>query len=131
MVFNEFSPAHVLKPAGFAPLVITSFQLFNKPLSIAKNTNDPSPLKNDIADTRSLTLSYKQSVFSFEFASLDYASPERKQYAYFLEGFDTEWNFVGAHHAASYTNLLPGHYTVRLKYRNSQGIWSPVTEPLK
>jgi signal transduction histidine kinase/ligand-binding sensor domain-containing protein/DNA-binding response OmpR family regulator len=129
--FNEFSPARVLNTVGFAPLVITSFQLYNKQLSIAKNATDPSPLKNDITDTKSLTLSYKQSVFSFEFSALDYASPERKQYAYFLEGFDKEWNYIGSHHAASYTNLPPGKYQVRLKYRNSQGIWSPATSPLQ
>ncbi|MDP9079208.1 MAG: response regulator [Bacteroidota bacterium] len=129
--FNEFSPDHVLNSANFAPLAITSFELFNKPLVIAKSTSDPSPLKNDISDTHNLTLSYKQSVFSFEFSALDYASPDRKQYAYFLDGFDTEWNYIGSHNAASYTNLSPGTYTVMLKYRNSQGLWSPVRSPLK
>lgn len=129
--FNCFSPGKVLKQAGFAPLVITSFQLFNKPLVIAKNAQDPSPLKNDITDTRNLTLSYKQSVFSFEFAALDYASADRKQYAYYLDGFDKEWNYIGSHNTALYTNLSPGTYHVRLKYRNSQGSWSPVTTPLQ
>ncbi|SEO97167.1 hybrid sensor histidine kinase/response regulator [Mucilaginibacter sp. OK283] len=129
--FNCFSPGKVLKQAGFAPLVITSFQLFNKPLTIATNAQDPSPLKNDITDTRNLTLSYKQSVFSFEFAALDYASADRKQYAYYLDGFDKEWNYIGNHNTALYTNLGPGTYHVRLKYRNSQGLWSPVTTPLQ
>ena len=129
--FNCFSPGKVLKQAGFAPLVITSFQLFNKPLVIAKNAQDPSPLKNDITDTHNLTLSYKQSVFSFEFAALDYASTDRKQYAYYLDGFDKEWNYIGNHNTALYTNLGPGTYHVRLKYRNSQGSWSPVTTPLQ
>ncbi|HEY9196351.1 MAG TPA: response regulator, partial [Mucilaginibacter sp.] len=129
--FNEFEPDKVLKKVGFAPLVITSFQLFNKPLTIAANENDPSPLKNDISDTRNLTLSYKQSVFSFEFAALDYASADKKQYAYYLEGFDNDWNYIGSHNSASYTNLSPGVYHVKLKYRNSQGEWSAVTSPLQ
>lgn len=129
--FNLFSPSKILKPAPFAPLAITSFQLFNKPLNIAQGPNDDSPLKNDITDTRKLTLSYKQSVFSIEFAALDYASPDRKQYAYLLDGFDKEWNYIGSHNAAYYTNLPPGHYTFKLKYRNSLGLWSPVSSPLK
>ncbi len=128
--FNVFSPARVLKAAKFAPLVITSFQLFNKPLTIAQGPNDNSPLKNDVTDTRKITLSHKQSVFSIEFAALDYASPDRKQYAYFLEGFDKEWNYIGSHNAAYYTNLPPGNYNFKLRYRNSQGIWSPVASPL-
>ncbi|MDN3582962.1 hybrid sensor histidine kinase/response regulator [Mucilaginibacter flavus] len=128
--FNVFDPDKVLRQDGFAPLVITSFQLFNKPLAIATSANDPSPLKNNITDTRNLTLSYKQSVFSFEFAALDYSSVDRKQYAYYLDGFDTEWNYIGSHNSASYTNLSPGTYHVKLKYRNSQGLWSPVATPL-
>jgi signal transduction histidine kinase/ligand-binding sensor domain-containing protein/DNA-binding response OmpR family regulator len=128
--FNVFDPEKVLKQDGVAPLVITSFQLFNKQLAIAAGPTDPSPLKNNITDTRNLALSYKQSVFSFEFAALDYASVDRKQYAYYLEGFDTEWNYIGSHNSASYTNLSPGTYHIKLKYRNSQGIWSPVTSPL-
>ncbi|MHB8207418.1 hybrid sensor histidine kinase/response regulator [Mucilaginibacter sp.] len=128
--FNVFSPAKVLKAEKFAPLVITSFQLFNKPLTIAQGANDNSPLKNDVTDTRKITLSYKQSVFSIEFAALDYASPDRKQYAYFLDGFDKEWNYIGSHNAAYYTNLSPGNYNFKLKYRNSQGAWSPVASLL-
>jgi signal transduction histidine kinase/ligand-binding sensor domain-containing protein/DNA-binding response OmpR family regulator len=128
--FNFFPPTQSQKPVAFAPLVITSFQLFNKPLNIASTQGDSSPLKTDITDTRTLTLSYRQSVFSFEFAALDYSSPYSKQYAYMLEGFDTEWNYIGNYNTASYTNISPGKYRIKLKYRNSQGAWSPVTYPL-
>lgn len=129
--FNVFDPVLVKKQNASAPLVITDFQLFNKEVSIAKNDSDPSPLKTNITDTRKLVLSYKQSVFSFEFAALDYGSADRKQYACLLEGFDKEWNYTGSHTQAAYTNLSPGTYYVKLKYRNSQGYWSPVATPLE
>ncbi len=128
--FNVFSPGKILKPDGFSPLVITSFSIFNKPLSIAKSKIDPSPLKTDITEAKSITLSYKQTVFTFEFAALDYASTDRKQYAYYLDGFDNEWNYIGSHNSATYTNLPAGTYHIKLKYRNSAGLWSPVTSPL-
>ncbi|GAB2703657.1 hybrid sensor histidine kinase/response regulator [Mucilaginibacter koreensis] len=128
--FNVFSPGQVLKPAGFAPLVITSFQVFNKVLTPAKQASDTALLQSDIADARHLRLSYKQSVISFEFSALDYASPDQKQYAYRLEGFDNEWNYIGSLNKGAYTNLPPGDYTIQLKYRNSAGLWSPVTEAL-
>jgi signal transduction histidine kinase/CheY-like chemotaxis protein/ligand-binding sensor domain-containing protein len=128
--FNAFYPSQILTPIAFAPLVLTSFQLFNKPLAIAKNSSDPSPLKRDLADTREITLSYKQSVFSLEYAALDYGSADKKQYAYKLDGFDAEWNFVGSKTTASYTNLPPGDYVFKLKYQNSAGLWSPVKKVL-
>lgn len=129
--FNFFDPARVKKQNTFAPLVITDFQLFNKELTVAKNGSGHSPLKTNITDTRKLVLTYKQSVFSFEFAALDYGFTDRKQYACLLQGFDKDWNYIGSHTQAAYTNLLPGTYYVKLKYRNSQGYWSPVSTPLE
>ncbi|TSD66248.1 response regulator [Inquilinus sp. KBS0705] len=129
--FNSFSPAQVLKPEGFSPLVITAFQLFNKNANPAKDDADPSPLKKDIANTQSITLDYKQSVISLEFAALDYTSADKKKYAYILEGFDKEWNYIGARHTATYTNLPAGTYYFKLKYQNTAGLWSPVTTSLQ
>jgi len=128
--FNVFSPDQILKPIPFSPLVITSFQVFNKPLIIAQNSNDPSPLKQDISDTKSIILSYKQSVISMDYAALDYGSADKKQYAFKLDNFDTEWNYVGSRNSASYTNLPPGDYLFKIKYKNSAGLWSPVTSAL-
>jgi len=129
--FNSFTPDQILKPAGFSPLIITGFEVFNKTLAVAKNNNDTAQLKKDISDTRSLTLSYKQSVFSFEFAALDFAPANKKNYAYKLENFDKEWNYVGSRNTASYTNIPPGIYIFKLKYQNSSGLWSPVTSEIR
>ena len=129
--FNSFVPGQILKPAGFFPLVITEFQVFNKPLEIAKNSSDPSPLKQDISDTRSLTLSYKQSVISLEYAALDFTPANKKNYAYILEGFDKDWNYVGNRNTASYTNIPPGTYTFKIKYQCGSGLWSPVSSGLR
>jgi signal transduction histidine kinase/ligand-binding sensor domain-containing protein/DNA-binding response OmpR family regulator len=129
--FNTFYPDKIQKPIAFSPLVITSFQIFNKPLAIAKNSNDPSPLKQDISDTKSITLSHKQSVISLEYASLDYGSADKKQYAFKLDNFDTEWNYVGNRNTVSYTNLPPGEYQFKIKYQNSAGLWSPVSSTLR
>ncbi|TFF33235.1 hybrid sensor histidine kinase/response regulator [Mucilaginibacter psychrotolerans] len=128
--FNAFSPGQILKPEGFSPLMITSFQVFNKKVPVAKNSTDASPLKQEISDAKSITLNYKQSVISLEFAALDFTSPDKKQYAYILENFDKEWNFVGSRNAATYTNLPAGTYTFKVKYQNMAGLWSPVTQGL-
>jgi signal transduction histidine kinase/ligand-binding sensor domain-containing protein/DNA-binding response OmpR family regulator len=128
--FNTFVPEQILKPSGFSPILITSFQVFNKPLAVAKNSSDPSPLKQDISDTKDLTLSYSQSVISLEFSVLDFTLANKKNYAYILTNFDKDWNYVGNRNTASYTNLSPGTYIFKLKYQNSSGTWSPVTSGL-
>ncbi|MDO3624982.1 hybrid sensor histidine kinase/response regulator [Mucilaginibacter sp. BT774] len=129
--FNSFYPEQILKPAALSPVVLTGMQIYNKPLTIAKNSKDTSPLKQGITDTRSITLSYKQSMLSFEFASLDFGSADKKEYEYKLEGFDTEWINVGSRNTASYTNLPPGQYIFKVKCRNNGRSWSPVTDTLK
>ena len=65
---------------------------------------------------------HNQMVFSF--VALSYCSPEKNQYAYMLEGFDKEWNYVGNQTRATYTNLPAGNYTFRVKATNNDGIWS-------
>ncbi|MBN2009018.1 response regulator [candidate division KSB1 bacterium] len=119
--FNVFNPESLRINLAKPPVVITKFQLFNKDVEI-KGGN--SPLMENIVTTSSLTLSHQHSVISFEFVALNYIAPERNQYAYKMEGFDTEWNYVGNQHDATYTNLDPGTYTFRVKASNNDGIWN-------
>jgi len=118
--FNIISPES-LKQNSYKPtVVLTEFLLFNKPVKAGKNT----PLKQDISLTTEIVLDNKQTVFTLEFAALNYISPEKSQYAYILEGFEKNWNFVGAQRIATYTNLSPGKYIFKVKASNNDGIWN-------
>ena len=70
-----------------------------------------------------IELSYLDYFFSFEFALLDYISPNKTQYAYKLEGYDDNWIEIGNRDTASFTNLDGGSYTFLVKARNSSGQW--------
>jgi ligand-binding sensor domain-containing protein/signal transduction histidine kinase len=122
--FNEFFPDKITTDDFEPPLVFTGFQIFNKNIQIAKDDNDPSPLKKDISETNDITLPDENSVISFEFALLKYTDEDRKQYAYMLEGFDKDWNHVVNRRTATYTNLDPGHYIFKVKTLNRKGEWS-------
>ncbi|MBV9988886.1 MAG: response regulator [Chitinophagaceae bacterium] len=128
--FNAFIPDNIPNDAFDPPLVITSLRLFNQEVPIAKDEHDPSPLKKSISETNEVVLPYQHSVISFEFASLNYTNPETKQYAYMLEGFDKDWNFIGARRSATYTNLDPRKYVFRVKGMNNDGSWSAKTVSL-
>ena len=118
--FNAFYPEDIQDNPHIPPIVITDFQLFNKSVRVSQD----SPLQRAITDTDKITLSYKQKVFSFEFASLDYTNPQKNQYAYKMKGFDKEWNEVGTRRTATYTNLPAGTYTFRVKGSNNDGVWN-------
>lgn len=129
--FNEFLPDSIKENPYEPPLVITSFRIFNEEVTIARNGNDPSPLRKVISETNRIDLPYNKSVISFEFASLNFTSPEVKQYAYMLEGFDKTWNNIGQQRMATYTNLDPGKYVFKLKGLNNEGNWSSKTVSLE
>ncbi len=126
--FNVFDPNDVIDNTAIPPVVLTDFKIFNKPVVIGKNK---SPLQKHISVTDELILSYKHSVFSFEFAALDYTSPAKNQYAFMLEGFDKEWNYVENKREVTYTNLNPGTYIFKVKGSNNDNIWNEEGTSLK
>jgi len=69
--------------------------------------------------------------FSVEFTALDYADPARLEYAYKLENFDPDWiKTSSSARIASYSNLAPGKYTLRIRATNRSGVWSPVEQAI-
>jgi methyl-accepting chemotaxis protein/ligand-binding sensor domain-containing protein len=119
--FNVIDPDRIRENATPPPVELTGFQLFNRPVEIG---GDGSPLRLHIGMTDHIVLSYDQSVFTFEFAALDFTSPEKVKYAYRMDGFDVEWNQVGTQRTASYTNLPPGDYGFRVIASNGDGVWN-------
>ena len=60
---------------------------------------------------------------------MSYTRSKNIEYAYYLEGFESDWNYVGKTRNATYTNIPPGNYKFKVKAANSDGIWntSPTT----
>jgi len=119
--FNSFYPAGIRANSFVPPVYITGFQLFNQKVYPGEKN---SPLQQDISLTKKLVLSYKQATFSFNFAALNFTSPENNTYAYMLDGLDKTWNYVGKEKKSVYTNLSPGEYTFHVKASNNDGIWN-------
>lgn len=118
---NTFFPNRIKTDKFIPPVYITGFQLFNKRVLAGQ---PGSPLKTAITATKEITLSYQQTSLTFEFAALDYTITENDQYAYKLDGFEKEWNYVGHVRKASYTSLEPGTYYFRVKASNNDGVWN-------
>lgn len=118
---TAFYPAAIRDNAYVPPVVITRLNIFNQPVEIGGPENI---LRAPIGETEAITLSYRHSVFSFEFAALNYAARAQNQYAYKMEGFDHDWNRVGPRRLATYTNLNPGTYTFRVLAANNAGVWN-------
>lgn len=123
---NVFYPDSIHQVDTPIPIVFTNFQLFNKEVPLH---TEKSPLNKTITYTNSLTLSHKQSMFSIEYAALNYIAPHKTHYAYKMEGYDKDWNYVDNQRKATYTNLPAGDYIFKVKATGNDGNWG--TSPAK
>jgi signal transduction histidine kinase/ligand-binding sensor domain-containing protein len=65
-----------------------------------------------------------QHRIQFRFAALSYTAPESVILRHQLEGADPQWIDTGSDRMASYTNLPPKAYRLRVIARNSAGRWN-------
>ena len=124
--FNIFYPYQIKANHVMPPVYITSLSILNQEEQSAEG------LPLDLTLTKEITIGYGDSkMVSLSFASLSYCSPEKIEYAYMLEGFDRDWNYVDNQNRATYTNLPAGTYTFRVKATNNDGVWSTNEATLK
>jgi PAS domain S-box-containing protein len=117
--FISFFPSSIRDNTNIPNILVTGFNIFNQPVSIGEK------LANSITETTEIILTHDDYWFSFEFAALDFTSPEKNKYAYKMEGFDKKWNVVDAkNRTAPYMNLGAGKYTFRVKGSNNDNIWN-------
>ena len=111
---DAFQPDSLKDNPAPPPIVITGFQVFNRPVFPESTPGGDG----------GITLSYRDNFFSFEFAALNYTAPEKNRYAYRLEGFDRDWVNSGTRRYVSYTHLNGGDYVFRVKGSNNDGVWN-------
>ena len=118
--FSLFNPDQVLVRTYMPSLYITDIQINNKPLS------DVQEFVKEIDDLgiKSIQIPYHEAVLSFRFNALEFASPEKIQYAYLLNGWDKNWNYTGNAKNINFNNITEGTYQLRIKSTNSNGEWN-------
>lgn len=124
---NYCNPHHI-KHNKIAPNVIfTGISLFNQDVVIGEKYGKRVVLTNSLNSSRSMTLDYKQNVFTINVSSDDYVSPEKIKYYYKLEGFNDEW-LVSNTGKITFTNLSADDYVLKVKAVNNDGFVGPEAE---
>ena len=84
---NAFYPGSLKQNKFIPPLVLTDFKINDESVFAKKD----SSVRAQLVRNNSVTLPFNQNNFAFEFAALNYMSPERNQYSFKLEGYDKDW----------------------------------------
>ncbi len=123
--FNIIDPDKIQKPVDRAKIIFTGLQILNKNVEPGELINKRVLLHQSLSWLQSIELKYEENVFSIEFASVDFAHSNGEKYAYKLEKFNADWLYTsGRLRRATYTNLDPGHYILKVKVLNNDGSWS-------
>lgn len=110
LVYAE--PADIKQKERLLDVKVTDLRLLNRHVPISVQ----SPLQQDIANLKHITLDHNDSPFSLEFASLNPSVPEKVKYKYMLEGLDDHWLETDADNRRStYTNLSGGDYIFKVQ----------------
>ncbi|MEM8907364.1 MAG: triple tyrosine motif-containing protein, partial [Bacteroidota bacterium] len=122
--FSYFDPQSIPENEHLPEVVFTELKVLNQVVRPSRAKG--AILRKAINLTDTISLNYRQNVFSLQFAALDFANPSKNQYAHRLEGFDPEWRYTGNTHQVTYTNLSSGTYQLLVKGSNNDGRWNEV-----
>ncbi len=125
---SYFFPEKVKQTSEQYPIAITRLRVYNDEINVNAGYNNHSILDKAIFKKEKVIFPYSVKSFSFDISLFSYAEPERNQFKYILEGFDSEWNTSIGNTSITYSNLSPGNYSLFVKGRADNSEWNK--EPL-
>lgn len=106
--YCQFDPKSIVGTEEIPPIQFTNLNVLNTERHIPSDK---------------IELTHKEASFSISYAALDFNSHNQIQYAYMLEGFDADWNYVNDQRRATYTNIKHGKYIFHVRSTNQEGTW--------
>ncbi|KXI27274.1 hypothetical protein AX660_21330 [Paraglaciecola hydrolytica] len=118
---SRFNPNHLPRNSYIPNIVFTGLDLFQQPVISGEN----AIIKQPINEVRKVVLDYAQRDITFEFAALNFISPNKNKYRYKLEALEKNWTEVDStRRRVRYTNLDPGQYTFMVVASNNDNVWN-------
>ncbi|HCC53078.1 MAG TPA: hybrid sensor histidine kinase/response regulator [Porphyromonadaceae bacterium] len=113
-------PSTLKKVSFSSPVVFTNLTING----IETNASDKeAPMPQSLPYSDKLTLNHTQNTFSVDFSTFNFSESNMTKYSYILEHYDKTWSTAATENKASYKNIPPGKYTLRVKASNSTGVW--------
>ncbi|MEP7144810.1 MAG: response regulator, partial [Ferruginibacter sp.] len=118
--FNHFLPQNIRKSGWQPNLLLSGISIGGKNV----NENGFSVLDPISNDPVNFSIGRKDNFFELDIKAVSFLNAEKCEYAYYLVGYDKTWHFAGINGKIAYSNILPGNYTLIIKWSNGEGIWT-------
>ncbi len=120
--FNYFLPEHIHINNEQPRLLLSDLQFAGK--SVVERGLIVLT-KNGAVSNQHFTLKPNENYFELNIEPVTYTDAQKCQYAYKLENDDKDWHYMENHDKIIYNQLAPGNYTLRIKWSNGEGAWTP------
>ncbi|WP_281233277.1 hybrid sensor histidine kinase/response regulator transcription factor [Flavobacterium gelatinilyticum] len=118
--FNVFHPDSIKDKKNTGRFLLNDLLVNNESLKL----NSPYITEKNLEMISGVELPYEKSALSFDFVYLDYVNSEKINTAYFLEGWDKNWNYTSKENRANYSRLTEGTYVFKVKTTDVFGNWT-------
>ena len=125
--FNLFYPDSVKIHTSQPKIFLTGLLIDNA----SPDENPKQLLPTTASGMQQIRVPFDRAVLSLNFLALDYSSADKISYAYYLEGWDKSWNYVGNIKTANYSRLQEGDYLFKVKAKSQDGNWGPESTLLR
>ncbi len=118
--FNVFDPDNIKDKKNTGKFLLNDLLVNNQSLKL----DSPYITEKKLEMISAAELPYEKSAVSFDFVYLDYVNSEKINTAYFLEGWDKDWNYTSKNNRANYSRLTEGTYVFKVKTTDVFGNWT-------
>ncbi|OQP58276.1 hybrid sensor histidine kinase/response regulator [Niastella vici] len=125
--FNIFYPDSIRDHKEQPALFLSGLKINNTPVE----GNEQYVTARNLDRIDEVTIPFSQAVLSLDFLALEYSGADKINYAYYLQGWDKDWNYVDRIRTANYSRLQEGKYLFKVKIMNPDGTWGPETKLLQ
>ncbi|OJW52899.1 MAG: hybrid sensor histidine kinase/response regulator [Sphingobacteriales bacterium 50-39] len=124
--FNYFFPDSVHYSEDAPRVFLDGVKVNDKPIG-----DDTSYVSGrDMEKVTQITVPYNKSILSMDFLALTFAGADKVKYAYYLDGWDKNWNYINAR-TANYSRLAAGSYDFKVKVSGPDGKWGKEAQLLR
>ncbi|MEO6405707.1 MAG: two-component regulator propeller domain-containing protein, partial [Ferruginibacter sp.] len=109
--FNHFWPQNIRKSTWLPDLLVSGFSIGGK----ATNENGFRVVEYSGSKPLDFSTSRGENFFEMNVNAVSFSNAEKCEYAWFLEGYDNAWHYTGTNGKIVYSNILPGHYSLKIK----------------
>lgn len=112
------------------PVFLTSVLVDNQPIAAYGGITELSHTANLKTLESPLRLAPRHKKLEFDFAALNFITPENLHFRCRLEGIDDDWVDIGTTRNVTYTRLNAGSYRFRVSASTGDGPWNEARVPL-